>query len=317
MLETVQVIDCGYIEEGLACAYLVREGDRAAFVENNTAHAVPRLLEALDRQGLKREAVDYIIITHVHLDHAGGTGELLRHCPNAKVIAHPKAAPHLIQPDRLIKSSIQVYGEEAFYKLYGKIVPVPEASVITMSDGEELSWGSRTLKFIHTRGHANHHFCIYDSLTEGIFSGDTFGIGYGIFRTGKEPLLYPSTTPTDFDPEEAVSSIDKILNTKAKKAYLTHFGVWPDMNAGAAQMKEGLAVMNHILISAGKTDLEGESLIGFCETRVLSYLEDRVRQCGISYGNKERMFLSFDAKINAQGIAFKVERARKKSGIAP
>ncbi|EQA38106.1 metallo-beta-lactamase domain protein [Leptospira inadai serovar Lyme str. 10] len=312
MAETVLTIDCGYIEEGLACAYLVIEGDRAAFVENNTNYAVPKLLKILEDRGLKKESVDYIIITHVHLDHAGGTGELIKHCPNATVLAHPKAAPHLIDPQRLIKSSIQVYGEEAFYKLYGKIQPVPESSVRIMNDGEELVWGNRTLKFIHTRGHANHHFCIYDSLTNGIFTGDTFGLGYGIFRNGSEPVLYPSTTPTDFDPEEALLSIDKIIGTGAEKAYLTHFGVWTDMKSGAEQMREGLEIMKHILISAGKTDLEGESLLGFCEARVLSYIEDQLEKRGIFYGAKEQKFVSFDAKINAQGIAFKVERSRKK-----
>ncbi|TGJ98792.1 MBL fold metallo-hydrolase [Leptospira langatensis] len=310
-MEKIRTIDCGYVEPGVACAYLLIDGNRASFVENNTNFAVPLLLEALKEEGLGPDSVDYIIITHVHLDHAGGTGELLSHCPNATVLSHPKASPHLIDPSRLIKSSIQVYGEENFHKLYGDIKPVPSERIRNMSDGEEISWGKRTLKFIHTKGHANHHFCIYDSLTNGIFTGDTFGIGYTLFRKGKDSLLFPSTTPTDFDPEEALLSIDKILNTGADKAYLTHFGVWEDIQAGASQMKEGIEAMRNIWTSAAKTGFEGETLLAFCETRVRSYLEDQIRLRKLPFGEKEERFIGFDSQINAQGIAFKIERARK------
>ncbi|EPG64168.1 MBL fold metallo-hydrolase [Leptospira wolffii] len=310
-MDQVRVIDCNYVEPGLACTYLVIDGDRAIFVENNTNSAVPLLLEALREEGISREAVDYIIITHVHLDHAGGTGNLAKACPNAKILAHPKAAPHIIDPARLIRSSIQVYGEKEYYELYGEILPVPESRVRTMQDGEEIHWGKRTLKFLHTKGHANHHFCIYDSLTNGIFTGDTFGLGYGIFRKGKDSLLYPSTTPTDFDPEEALSSVDKILATGADKAYLTHFGTWEDMQGGAAQMREGLSAMKRIWVSAEKTGFSGEVLVSFCENRIRSYLEDQIHKKNLSYAEKERRFIGFDSQINAQGIAFKIERSRR------
>ncbi|MFB5649380.1 MBL fold metallo-hydrolase [Leptospira wolffii] len=310
-MDQVRVIDCNYVEPGLACAYLVIDGDRAIFVENNTNSAVPLLLEALREEDISRDAVDYIIITHVHLDHAGGTGNLAKACPNAKILAHPKAAPHIIDPARLIRSSIQVYGEKEYYELYGEILPVPESRVRTMQDGEEIHWGKRTLKFLHTKGHANHHFCIYDSLTNGIFTGDTFGLGYGIFRKGKDSLLYPSTTPTDFDPDEALSSVDKILATGADKAYLTHFGAWEDMQGGAAQMREGLSAMKRIWISAEKTGFSGEVLVSFCENRIRSYLEDQIHKKNLSYGEKERRFIGFDSQINAQGIAFKIERSRR------
>ncbi|TGL63715.1 MBL fold metallo-hydrolase [Leptospira sarikeiensis] len=310
-MDKIRTIDCGYVEEELACAYLIIDGDRATFVENNTNYAVPLLLDALKEEGLGPESVDYLIITHVHLDHAGGTGKLISECPNATVLAHPKAAPHIIDPSRLIKSSIQVYGEENYYKLYGDILPVPSERVKTMSDGEELSWGKRTFKFLHTRGHANHHFCIYDTFSNGIFTGDTFGIGYRLFRDEDKSLLFPSTTPTDFDPEEALLSVDKILGTGANKAYLTHFGVWENVPLGASQMKEGLAVMKNILVSAEKTGLEGETLVSFCENRVRSYLEEQIRVRKLPYGEKEERFIGFDAKINAQGIAFKIERSRR------
>ncbi|TGK39193.1 MBL fold metallo-hydrolase [Leptospira gomenensis] len=306
------VIDCDYISPGIACAYLVVEGKEAAFVENNTNRSVPILLGELKRNGLAPEDVKYIIITHVHLDHAGGTGALAKLCPNAVVLAHPKAAKHLIQPERLIQSSIQVYGEENFRKLYGDILPVPSERVKTPEDREEIVWGKRTFRFYHTKGHANHHFCIYDSLSNGIFTGDSFGLGYREFSVGKNPVLYPSTTPTDFDYEEALITVDTILSTGADKAYLTHFGVWRDLEAGARQMKQGLHTMQNILSSGERSGLEGGPLLEFCTGRIRAYLEKEISTQGISLGKKEDLLVGFDSKINAQGLVFQIERKKRK-----
>ncbi|UOG41273.1 MBL fold metallo-hydrolase [Leptospira noguchii] len=304
-------IDCDYISPGIACAYLVVENGEATFVENNTNHSIPILLEELRKVGRKPEDVKYIIITHVHLDHAGGTGLLAKHCPNATILAHPKAAKHLIHPERLIQSSIQVYGEENFKKLYGEILPVPQERVKCPEDEEEIRWGNRIFKFYYTKGHANHHFCIYDSLSNGIFTGDSFGLGYKDFAVGKEPILYPSTTPTDFDSEEAIHTIDKILSTGADKAYLTHFGVWKNLESGARQMKRGLHTMQSILSYGEKSDLEGKALLESCTEKVRDYLEGELLAQGIVCGEREKMILEFDSKINAQGLVFQIERKKR------
>ncbi len=242
----------------------------------------------------------------------GGTGLLAKYCANATILAHPKAAPHLIDPERLIRSSIQVYGEENFKKLYGEILPVPQERVKSPEDGEEIRWGNRTFKFYYTRGHANHHFCIHDSLSNGIFTGDSFGLGYKDFAVGKVPILYPSTTPTDFNSEEAMDTVDKILSTGADKAYLTHFGVWKDLESGARQMKQGLYAMQNILSSGERSGLEGNALLEFCTGRVKAYLEKELLTQGIPLGEKEKMLLEFDSKINAQGLAFQIERKKRK-----
>ncbi|HNH10725.1 MAG TPA: MBL fold metallo-hydrolase, partial [Leptospiraceae bacterium] len=172
----IRTIDCRYIKENLAASFLIQEGNECVFVETNTVYAVPYLLKTLEEAGRKPEDVKYIIVTHVHLDHAGGTSELLKHCPNATVLAHPKTASHLAAPERLVQSSITVYGEEKFRELYGNIEPVPEKRIRIMKDGEELVWGKRKLRFIYTRGHANHHFVIHDSKSNSVFTGDSFGI---------------------------------------------------------------------------------------------------------------------------------------------
>lgn len=310
----VVTIDCQYVYPRAAAAFLVIEGDRAAFVENNTSHAVPLLLRALHEHGLAPENVDYAVITHVHLDHAGGTSALLNRCPNATVLAHPKAARHVIEPGRLVESSKQVYGDEVFAKLYGEIHPVPEERVRVMEDGEVLSFGDRKLTFVFTRGHADHHFCIHDDRSSGVFTGDSFGIGYADLQSGG-PFLYPSTTPTQFHPEEARRSVRKIRDTGAERAYLTHFGEFADMDAGEEQMLAGLDAFEALLHRAVESDASGDDLQRFCEDGVRQYFHAKVESAGRvdAFGGDAWKLMNLDIGINAMGIAFAAERIRRKS----
>jgi glyoxylase-like metal-dependent hydrolase (beta-lactamase superfamily II) len=307
---SVFTIDCEYVFPNVAAAYLIIEGNEAAFVENNTTQAVPILLNELKKHNIKKENVKYIIITHVHLDHAGGTGALLKECPNAQVIAHPRAAPHLVNPKRLIESAKMVYGEETFFKLYGNILQVPEEKIYIPSDGESINWGSRYLKFIYTRGHANHHFVVYDSLTNGVFSGDSFGIGYPITQTGKYPFLFPSTTPTDFDPIEAKVSLQKILTTGADKIYLTHFGVWEYVLEGAKQLLDALDYMEEVLFLAQDPKIKDEDLDEFVKNKVSFFMHREVEKRNLP--NSVFELLNLDIEINSMGISFAARRARKK-----
>ena len=307
---SVITIDCNYIEKEIAAAFLMIEGNESAFIENNTVKSIPILLNKLKENNLKNDNVKYIIITHVHLDHAGGTSELLSHCPNAIVLAHPKAAPHIIDPKRLIDSSIMVYGKDKFYELYGDIKPVPQERVRAMKDGESISLGGRDLKFIYTRGHANHHFVIYDSKTNGVFSGDSFGIGYRQLQKGSSPFIFPSTTPTDFDAEEAKLSIQKIIATGADKVYLTHFGEWYSIKEAGEQLLNGLEKMEEIRISAINSSLKDDELHLYCIRQIGEYFHKEIVSRGM--GEKEVRFLDFDRDINAMGLAHSAKRARAK-----
>lgn len=310
---SVITIDCDYVYPRAAAAYLVIEGDRAAFVENNTAHAVPLMLATLKEHGLSPEQVEYAIITHVHLDHAGGTDALTKACPNATVLAHPKAARHVIQPERLVESSRAVYGAEMFEKLYGEINPVPAERVRTMEDGEELRFGERTLQFLYTRGHADHHFCIYDSKTRGIFTGDSFGIGY-LDLQENGPFLYPSTTPTQFHAEEARKSVRLIRETGAQRAYLTHFDAFEDMAAGEEQMLRGLDAMEALFESARDGGADGDDLQKECETGVRKYFEEKLQRHNLVLSEEQWQLLGLDIGINAMGLAYAAGRARRKAG---
>jgi len=308
--QDVITIDCHYIQPRFAASYLIIEGDRALFIENNTAHAIPYLLQSLKSHGLAPEQVEYCIITHVHLDHAGGSSALLEACPDAVLLTHPRAARHVIDPSRLIQSAISVYGREAFYKLYGEIKPIKESRVRTMDDNESINWGNRQLQFIHTRGHANHHFCVYDSGSEGIFTGDSFGLGYPDLQKGKT-FLFPSSAPTDFNPEEASISIKKILSTNAKIAFLTHYGPFVNLEECAQQLQSGIDYLKNLIVRlAESTDTEEKNL-QFCTNEIKKHFHTEMERSGIKFTEKDWQLLNMDIDINASGIVFSARRMKR------
>jgi len=307
----IHTIDCEYIESGVASAYLIQEGDRLCFVENNTNYAVPRLLAKIEDLGFSPDQVDYCIITHVHLDHAGGSGLLLQACTNAKLLAHPKAARHAIDPSRLIESSKQVYGEEMFHKLYGEILPVPEERVRIMGDGEILQWGSRSFQFLYTKGHANHHFCIYESKSKVIFTGDAFGIAYPQIGGKNQVFIFPTTTPTDYNAEEAFLALDKIVNTGAEFACLTHFGAVSNLPELKKDLVFGYKEMQKIAESAlafeDSTDIQA-----YCESQIRKFINELASTKGITLSEEQSNFLENDIRLNASGLAYWVSKEKAK-----
>lgn len=219
----VYAIDAEYLYSGHAAAHLIVDSGRAAFVDVGTNDSVPYLLAALAELGIARESVDHLLLTHVHLDHAGGAGALMRELPNARAVVHPRGAPHMIDPARLIAGSKAVYGEERFAQLYGELVPIPRERVRVAADGERVSLGARTLELIHTPGHAMHHYAVVDAAHASLFSGDTFGISYPPLATARGSFITPSTVPTQFDPEQHLASIDRMLSYRPESIYLMHF----------------------------------------------------------------------------------------------
>lgn len=307
---SIVTIDTGYVMPQFAAAYLVREGARAAFVETNTTHSVPRLLDALHAEGLTPDSVDYVIVTHVHLDHAGGASALMKACPRATLLAHPRAAKHLIDPEKLVKSARQVYGEENFRRLYGEILPIPAARVRIMEDESTIAFGSRTLHFLHTRGHANHHFCIYDSGSNGIFTGDAFGLAYPALQSPGR-FAFPSTSPTDFDAKEAIAALDRIVGTGAETAYLTHFGPVKHLETAAHQLKEVLTYSGELVEQAVAAPLPDANLDDFCHRELLAFVGVWLpRATGRELDETVMKWLEMDLLLNAQGIAHVARKRR-------
>ncbi len=311
--ETV-LIDCDYVLPRFAGAYLIREGDEAAFIETNTAHSVPGLMEALRARGLKPEQVRWIIVTHVHLDHAGGAGALIRLCPNAKLLCHPRAARHLVDPSKLVASARQVYGDSEFERLYGELPPIEASRVQEMADGSQVTLGgTRTLTFMHTRGHANHHFCVLDSGgatgEKSVFTGDAFGLAYPALQGGGL-FIIPSSSPTDFDPNEAIAAVDRIAASGAQVAYLTHFGPIRDVAAAAAQLKGHLRFMGALLDKAKTSPLGGGELAAVCRKSMRDYLEVELRKRGLGSDESAWRVLKLDCELNGDGIAWAARRLR-------
>eukprot|EP01156_Anaeramoeba_ignava_P002886 Anaeramoba_ignava/a219873_28.p1 GENE.a219873_28~~a219873_28.p1 ORF type:complete len:365 (+),score=105.18 a219873_28:109-1095(+) len=319
---TVETIDTYYNNsEKFAAAFLLREQEvlskekakekeEVAFIENNTNKAIPFLLDRLEKQNIAFESVKYLIVTHIHLDHAGATSQLVRKLPNATVVAHPRAVPHLINPSKLIAGVTEIYGKENFEKLYGEILPIEKNRIKSVEDYETLQIGSRNLTFIHTRGHAKHHMCVYDSVSKGIFTGDSFGISYPLINKKCQNLssiLFPSTSPIDFEPDQALLSLDKIINTGASHAYLTHYGIWEDLQFGKKLMTRNINKLNDILLKAKKLKLKGEKLLEFCQKEVDNFFIEILAQEKIVDDKEAWERLYFDRTLNAEGIAFCAE----------
>jgi glyoxylase-like metal-dependent hydrolase (beta-lactamase superfamily II) len=233
----ITAVDTEYIRPGLAAAHLIQHGGGAAFVDVGTNYSVPHLLAALQALAISPQDVEYLFITHVHLDHAGGAGLLLQSLPAATVVVHPRGAPHLIDPAKLIAASMTVYGEQRYRELYGELVPVPAGRIITSEDHQHFNLRGRPFQLLHTPGHALHHYCLVDLAHRNLFTGDTFGLSYREFDTAQGAFGVPTTTPSQFDPVQLIASIDRLMATEPRAAYLMHYSRVTGLAAIAASLK--------------------------------------------------------------------------------
>ncbi len=229
----IYCIDALYVQPQVASIYLLREGDEVAIIETGTYHSVSNVLATLEALNLAKSQVKYVIPTHVHLDHAGGASEMIRQLSEASLIIHPRGAVHMIDPQKLISGTIGVYGEEKFRQLYGTIEPIDEDRIIIAEDLACFELNKRELIFIDTPGHARHHFCIYDRVSDGVFTGDTFGISYAAMKQLDRGLV-PTTPPTQFDPQPLHDSVTRIMSFCPTKLYLTHYGEFKNPAAQVA-----------------------------------------------------------------------------------
>jgi glyoxylase-like metal-dependent hydrolase (beta-lactamase superfamily II) len=198
-------------------ASYILKGEKTAIIETGPASSIPNLLLGLKKLDIKPEEVAYVTLSHIHLDHGGGAGALIRHLPRAKVMVHPRGAPHLINPEKLWEQSKAVLGD--ITKIYGAPEPVPEGRVIPAVDGATIDVGNGiALKVVETLGHASHHVCYYEPLSNGIFTGDAAGIYLNTLD-----VIVP-TTPTPFYLNVALDSLNKIMRLKPKFLYYSHFG---------------------------------------------------------------------------------------------
>lgn len=297
----VTCIDTLLFRPGMAACYLIEHEGKAGFIDTGTNPSVPLLLATLQRKGLSPEDVTHIMPTHVHLDHAGGTGELMRRCENATLYIHPRGARHMVDPSRIEQGSIAVYGQEVFTKLFGTLIPVPQERVREVQDGQVLDFHGRELLFLHTEGHAKHHFCVFDALSKGIFTGDTFGSSYPELNQGRASFIFPPTTPVQFDPQAWQSSLDRIMALEPECIFVTHYGMHQNVEALCQQLRnwirEYAAIAEDLVEVEQRQGLIAERLM----QASVNYLLDQ--QCGVDIDTIDAL-LANDMALNAQGLDY-------------
>jgi len=229
----ISAIDSGYHRPMLDAIHLLVEGDRAAIVDTGTNHSVPLVIEAMRRKGLAPEQVDYVILTHIHLDHAGGAGLFMRAFPNATLTVHPRGARHMADPARLIAGTIAVYGEGPTREMYGDILPVPAARILATPHAFSIRLAGRELRFLDTPGHARHHVAILDTRSGHAFAGDVFGLSYREMDQDGRQFIVPTSSPAQFDPAPYHRSIDLVAGLKPEAVYVTHYSQVRDIRAKA------------------------------------------------------------------------------------
>lgn len=232
----ITAIDSGLGRPRLTAIHILVERGHAAIVDTGGSRSAPRVIAALERLGVPPQDVDYVILTHVHLDHAGGAGALMQLFPNAQLTVHPRGARHIIDPSRLIDGTIAVYGEPFMDRVYGTVVPVQAERVIETAHESRIAFQGRELAFFDTPGHARHHVCVWDAKASAIFTGDTFGLAYTELDDPHQRYIFPTTSPTQFDPDAAHRSLELIAGLKPNAAYLAHYGEVRDVAARAADL---------------------------------------------------------------------------------
>lgn len=281
--------------------HLIENAGRAAFIDTANFKVMPRALAALDARGLGPEAVDYVILTHIHLDHAGGAGVMMEAFPKARLVVHPRGARHMIAPDKLMAGVEAVYGQERARRLYGGLRPVAAQRIIEARDNTVLRLGSRELLCIDAPGHARHHIAIVDRQTGGIFTGDSFGISYRELDVAGKPLIFPSSSPTQFDPDAMRRSIERVLAFDPEAVYLTHFS----RVAPPAELGRGVLALLAQYVAIALAASPDENPAARIREGLTALLLDAAHKHGCRLSDQKILGLwQLDLELNAQGLAF-------------
>ena len=303
----ISAIDTGFFRPQFDASHLIVENGRAAFVDVGTNYSVPRLLDALTQKGIPAEAVDWVMLTHVHLDHAGGSGLLMTHLPNARAVLHPRGARHMIDPSQLVAGASAVYGADEVRRSYGDLVPVPAARVVIANDNHVVDLAGRKLLCIDTPGHARHHYCVWDERSRAFFTGDTFGLSYREFDTERGVMVIPTSTPVQFEPDALHASIERMMSHAPQQMFLTHYGRVGDVERLARDLHEQIDAMVAI---ARKHTHEFDRHARIAEDLAQMFI-GRARDHGCAFdAARVRELLAMDIELNTQGLEVWLDRQK-------
>ncbi|MXS79313.1 Glyoxylase, beta-lactamase superfamily II [Nitrosomonas eutropha] len=309
----ISVIDARYHRPGRAAIHLITEGNKAALVDTGTRFSVPGIMAVLAHKQIAPEQIDYIFLTHIHLDHAGGAGEFMQQLPNARLVVHPRGASHMVNPMKLIAGVMAVYGESEFRRIYGEIQPISAERIIEAPDDTLIKLNGRPLRLLDTPGHARHHYCIHDAGSASIFTGDTFGVSYREFDANGLEFVFPTTSPVQFDPEAAHASINRLMALRPEQAFLTHYGHIRNLPHHASQM--------HALIDAFVGIVQQAAEIPDRQPFIVKALQDLLWERLITHGctltrDAVLSILQTDIRLNARGLEIWLEQTLRQPGQA-
>ena len=295
----ISAIDAQFHRPKRAAIHLIVEKGAAALVDTGTSFSIPGVVASLEHKNIAVEDVAYVILTHIHLDHAGGASECMRLFPNAKLVVHPRGASHMANPARLVAGAMGVYGEAEFKRVYGEIYPIDAARIIEAPDESRIDLNGRSLLFLDTPGHARHHNCIFDERSQSFFTGDTFGVSYREFDVDGLEFVFPTTSPVQFDPAAAHASIDRIMRYQPHHAYLTHYSQIGNLTSHAQSLHELLDA--HVDIAQrAKNDEDRQAVISKALREIL--LQRLTQQgCRLPLDAIDELLRS-DIRLNAQGL---------------
>jgi glyoxylase-like metal-dependent hydrolase (beta-lactamase superfamily II) len=278
--------------EVVTSAYLI-EAAQPALVETGPTTSVNAVLEALGKLGLGADDLAHIVVTHIHLDHAGGVGRLAGHFPRARVWVHDRGAPHLADPAKLVRSAGRVYGEDRMLELFGPVDPVPGHRLFPLSDGDRVDLDGRTLEVIYTPGHASHHIALVDSTTGALFTGDALGIHLPDVR-----VLRPATPPPDIDIEMSVDSIRRIHARAGAVLLFSHYGPVEEVDEicelAEARLRKWAGIVREAMDQTSELDRVAEIL----RARTASEFS----QAGHDGADLDRYELLSSVEMNAAGL---------------
>lgn len=277
--------------------YVIQE-EALTLIETGPSPSVKYIKAGLAALGHALDEIKYIIVTHIHLDHAGGAGLLLRECPNATIIVHPRGERHLINPKKLAAGARAVYGD-SFSELFDPIVPVPEDRLLVKGEGDILEIGPNcTLEFWDTPGHAKHHISIYDPISNGMFTGDTVGVRYEQLVPNGVDLFLPSTSPNHFNPNDMEASIKRIRDKNLDRIYFGHFGMTQNIEEALNQVQSWLEVFMEV---GEQTVIEGKGY-DVISQRLLTKIQEHLREKGIPDEHEVYILINLDLQVGSLGI---------------
>lgn len=240
---------------GVIASYLIEEGDERALIETGPSSTLDALLSGLRSVGVKPQSISKLLVTHIHLDHAGASGTLLRRFPQAHLYVHERGVRHMIDPSKLLASATRIYGD-MMDTLWGPVEPVPKDKLTALHDGDRVMVGTRRLDVLYTPGHASHHVAFYEAARGAVFTGDVASV-----RLQDVRYVRPATPPPDIDLELWAESLDRVQELRPRVLYLTHFGSFTDVEWHLREVREQLYGWKHVIERALEVGQDREAIV--------------------------------------------------------